>query len=150
MVIGFTLMLPIMSFFTGVKATEPSKSRYSKLLILTKSTPFYDVPNNVVVDSAASRKSEVGTPLSFVGSIGMSTNDFLWVSNHVPPGGTCGADMVPVRPVSLVSCGQYRDVTTESVVISRFMLISKLLWEEGNVIDKASFRLIDHPKEARG
>lgn len=55
----------------------------------------------MVVDSAASRKSEVGTALSFVGSIGMSTNDFLCVSNQVPPGGICGADMATIQPIAL-------------------------------------------------
>lgn len=55
----------------------------------------------MVVDSAASRKSEVGTALSFVGSIGMSTNDFLCVSNQVPPGGICGADMATIQLIAL-------------------------------------------------
>jgi hypothetical protein len=45
-----------------------------------------DVPNRVVVASAASRNDAVSMPLS--GSILTSENDVLWVSNHVLPGGT--------------------------------------------------------------
>lgn len=78
-----TLMLPTMSFLTGVKATEPRrsdkrKSHQQKL----ESSVLDHRPNSVVVDSAASRNSPVGIPLS-LGSIGTSWNDVLWVSNQV-------------------------------------------------------------------
>ena len=45
------------------------------------------LPKSVVNDSAASRKSEVGMALPLAVSTGTSTNDFLRVSNQVPPGG---------------------------------------------------------------
>lgn len=41
----------------------------------------------MVSDSAASRKSEVGIALPLAVSTGTSMNDFLRVSNQVPPGG---------------------------------------------------------------
>jgi len=60
---------PNISFLTGVKATEPSTS------------------NNVVRDSAASRKGVVEMALSFSASMGTSVKDFLSVSRKVPPVG---------------------------------------------------------------
>ena len=61
-------MLPFMSDLTGVKATEPRRSK------------------RVVVDSAAERKSRVEMPLS-VGSIGTLEKCVLRVSNQVLPEG---------------------------------------------------------------
>lgn len=43
------------------------------------------LPNNVVSDSAASRKALVGMALSLLASTGTSTKDLCNVSNHVPP-----------------------------------------------------------------
>lgn len=45
------------------------------------------LPNKVVNDSDASRKSEVGIALSLEVSMGTSAKDFGRVSNQVPPGG---------------------------------------------------------------
>ena len=60
-------MLPVMSDLTGVKATEPSRSK------------------RVVVDSAAERKSRAEMPLS--ASMGTFEKCVLRVSNHVFPEG---------------------------------------------------------------
>ena len=81
-----TLMLPSISFLTGVKATEPKTSMsLSEAITSTKNAAV--IPNKDVSDSAASRKSEVGMALSFVESMVTPVKDFLSVSNHVPPGG---------------------------------------------------------------
>ena len=61
------------------------------------------VPNRVVNDSAAWRKSEVSMVLSCAWSTLTSANDFLIVSKNVPPGGT--ADVVDMAEVLLeVTC----------------------------------------------
>lgn len=66
-------MLPLMSFLTGLNATEPKTS------------------NRVVVLSAASRNSFVEIALSLDSSTGTSTKLFLTVSKKVPPGGYAAA-----------------------------------------------------------
>ena len=60
-------MLPTMSFLTGVNAIEPKTSVTSKLLHAKrgfKGGTIVYLPKRVVSDSAASRKSLVGTALS--------------------------------------------------------------------------------------
>ncbi len=52
-----------------------------------KEIEHYTAPKRVVVDSAASRNSDVGMALSLLASTGTSTKDFFRVSNHVPPAG---------------------------------------------------------------
>ena len=50
------------------------------------------IPNSVVSDSAASKKSVVEIALSLLESIGTSTKDLWRVSNHVPPAGNVEFD----------------------------------------------------------
>lgn len=82
-------MLPIMSFLTGVKAIEPRRSIEWISLVVRSCTLIKSklLPKRVVNDSDASRKSEVGMALLFEESTGTLVNDFLRVSNQVPPGG---------------------------------------------------------------
>ena len=88
---GRTLMLPIMSFLTGVKAIEPRTSGEVSVAIprnnFREDSRRPDLPKSVVSDSEASRKSVVGMALSLLASTGTPTKDFLRVSNHVPPAG---------------------------------------------------------------
>lgn len=46
-----------------------------------------NIPKRVVKDSAASRNPDVSIELSLLGLGCTLTNDFLRVSNHVPPAG---------------------------------------------------------------
>jgi hypothetical protein len=55
-----------------------------------------DIPKRVVVASAASRKDSVSIPPS--GPIVTSKNDFLWVSNHVFPGGIAVVAILRIIP----------------------------------------------------
>ncbi len=63
-----TLILPIISFLTGVNAIEPSTSALLVSLALFDANEWssegYSSPKSVVRDSAASRKSLVGMALS--------------------------------------------------------------------------------------
>ena len=54
------------------------------------------VPKRVVVASEASRKDSVSMPPS--GPIVTSENDFLWVSNHVFPGGIAEVAILYIIP----------------------------------------------------
>lgn len=87
-----TLMLPKMSFFTGVNATEPRTSIIACSDNLSDRNrqvwnPIAYLPNSVVRLSAASRKAAVSMALSLLAFTGTSTKDFLSVSNQVPPKG---------------------------------------------------------------
>jgi hypothetical protein len=73
-----TLMLPFMSFLTGLNAAEPNTS------------------NRVVRLSAASRNSVVGIALSLDSSSGTSTKLFLTVSKNVLPGGYAAAIVIVI------------------------------------------------------
>ena len=85
-------MLPIISFLTGVNASEPNRSGEWFSMSVCFAPEFEtrmigSVPKRVVNDSAASRKSEVGMALPLEESVGTLTKDFFRVSNQVPPGG---------------------------------------------------------------
>lgn len=99
-----TLMLPRMSFLTGVKATDPSKSvmcagrgrnsQSRSSVISSDKAKARQVPKMVVRLSAASKNSVVPMALSLSASMGTSTKDFLRVSTKVPPAGITTADML--------------------------------------------------------
>jgi len=82
-----------MSFFTGLKAIEPSTSGIIDQYDYTRTGKGQGkgrrgvLPNKVVNDSAASRNSVVETALSFSLLTGTSVKDLLTVSRKVPPGG---------------------------------------------------------------
>lgn len=85
-------MLPIMSFFTGEKATEPRRScarRVSVCAVMSCCRDERQLPNMVVSDSAASRNSVVEIALPLSASIGTLVKDALKVSRYVPPWGAC-------------------------------------------------------------
>ena len=89
-----TFMLPSMSFLTVENATDPKRSKtFSSASGLPHSC--YPLPNNVMVDSAASKNSVVEMLLSDL-STGTSRKFLLRVSKKVPPGGIFGPDMAGV------------------------------------------------------
>jgi len=72
------------------------------------------LPNMLVRDSAASRKSVVWMALALSASTGTSVKDFLKVSRRVPPGGIVVAAIL--RVIDLVFTVSTTNQTMESEV----------------------------------